>query len=184
MHFWWTRQRRFLAPQVRYHVTSERYMYIYMYVSSQELVQSSLRTVLSLIETVRFDIHHRELQARWFINRLKAGGDVPPPPPPSHEKIPFCILELEFQHGLKSKGCSGSCVNLPLSKAVGLYSSFQSDECESQPFTRRREKKASWKTTCFQTKRHTRAGVCRPFEGEPDVQHRKRFEKSSWSAKK
>lgn len=50
---------------------------------------------------------------------------------PLYEHIPLHThLGLEFQHCLKRKGSSGSCVNLQLNKAVGLYSSFQRDECE------------------------------------------------------
>lgn len=60
------------------------------------------------------DMHHRELQARWFINRLKAEGCYTITP--SYEKIPW---NKKFQHGPKWKGSSGSCVNLPLNKAVG-----------------------------------------------------------------
>lgn len=50
---------------------------------------------------------------------------------PLYEQIPpQTHLESDFQHCLKRKGSSGSCVNLQLNKAVGLYSSFQRDECE------------------------------------------------------
>lgn len=93
---------------------------------------------------------------------------------PSCEKIPL-RLELEFQHGLKWKGSSGSCVNLPLNKAVGLYSSFQRDECEmpKSAFHTLLEEESELKQHDCVLKPETssaleqNAGVCRPFEGKP-----------------
>lgn len=109
---------------------------------------------------------------------------------PSCEKIPL-HMELEFQHGPKWKGSSGSCVNLPLNKAVGLCSSFQRDECEmpKSAFHTLLEEESELKQhdcvfkpeTCSALEQN--AGVCCPFEGKPGCKRcrctERRFETSS-----
>lgn len=150
--------------------------------SSRCLVAFTLYHIIFDLQSL-VDTHHRELQAHWFINRLKAEG--------CYTTTPLMKRSLgirNFNTGPKWKGSPGSCVNLPPDKAVGLYSSFQRDECEmpKTAFHTLLGEESELKQHDCVFKPETsgaleqNAAVCCPFEGKTDGKqvpsHQRRFE--------